>query len=71
MECEAAKKEEIEITTTTTTKQFGKRKSLPKTLPRETIELDLDGDEKQYSCRQCEKRTMGADWLAKCCVTKC
>ena len=41
VECEAAKEEEVEITTTTTKKR-GKRKPLPKALPREVIELDLD-----------------------------
>ncbi|KIT54373.1 hypothetical protein H334_21905 [Vibrio parahaemolyticus 901128] len=45
-ECEAAKEEEVEVTTTTTTKKRGKRKPLPKTLPRE-VELDLDDHEKQ------------------------
>ncbi|HDG9112493.1 TPA: transposase, partial [Klebsiella pneumoniae] len=36
VECEAAKEEEVEVvTTTTTTKKRGKRKPLPKTLPRE------------------------------------
>ncbi|MBT0206253.1 IS66 family transposase, partial [Vibrio campbellii] len=48
VECEAAKEEEVEVvTTTTTTKKRGKRKPLPKTLPREVIELDLDDHEKQ------------------------
>jgi len=50
VECEAAKEEEVEVTTTTTTKKRGKRKPLPKTLPREVIELDLDDHEKQCSC---------------------
>ncbi|MGC7890101.1 IS66-like element ISVa5 family transposase [Vibrio anguillarum] len=49
-ECEAVKEEEVEVTTTITTKKRGKRKPLPKTLPREVIELDLDDHEKQCSC---------------------
>ncbi|WP_284186116.1 IS66 family transposase [Vibrio algivorus] len=51
-ECEVDKDEEIEVTTTTTTtkKKRGKRQPLPKTLPREVIELDLTEDEKQCSC---------------------
>ncbi len=32
-ECEAVKEEEVEVTTTITTKKRGKRKPLPKTLP--------------------------------------
>nr|AKN39307.1 Mobile element protein [Vibrio sp. FF_286]AKN40037.1 Mobile element protein [Vibrio tasmaniensis] len=50
--CEAAKEEEVDVTTTTTTKKRGKRKPLPKTLPREVIELDLDDHEKQ--CAYCK-----------------
>ncbi|TKG46300.1 IS66 family transposase, partial [Vibrio tasmaniensis] len=49
-ECEAVKEEEVEVTTTIITKKRGKRKPLPKTLPREVIELDLDDHEKQCSC---------------------
>ncbi|MGY5688646.1 IS66 family transposase, partial [Vibrio cincinnatiensis] len=46
-ECEAAKEEEVDVVTTTiTTKKRGKRRPLPKSLPREVIELDLDDDEK-------------------------
>ncbi len=45
-ECEAVKEDEVEVTTTTTTKKRDKRKPLPKTLPREVIELDLDDHEK-------------------------
>ncbi|CDT58253.1 conserved hypothetical protein [Vibrio coralliirubri] len=39
VECEAAKEEEVEVTVTTTTKKRGKRKPLPKTLPREVALL--------------------------------
>ncbi|MEZ9909005.1 IS66 family transposase, partial [Vibrio sp. 10N.261.51.A3] len=49
-ECEAVKEDEVEVTTTTTTKKRGKRKPLPKTLPREVIELDVDDHEKQCAC---------------------
>lgn len=52
VECEAAKEEEVEITTVTTTKKHGKRKLLPKGLSREVIELDLDDHEKQCACWQ-------------------
>lgn len=47
VECEAAKEEEVEVVTTTITKKKrGKRQPLPKSLPREVIELDLDDREK-------------------------
>lgn len=47
VEYEAAKEEEVESTiTTATTKKRGKRKPLPKTLPHEVIELDIDAHEK-------------------------
>ncbi|MCE0559430.1 IS66 family transposase, partial [Motilimonas sp. E26] len=59
VECEAAK-EEVEVTTTTTKKR-GKRKPLPKTLPREVIELDLDDHEKQCACCQHNLHKIGED----------
>jgi transposase len=61
VECEAAKEEEIEVTTTTTTKKSGKRKPLPKNLPREVIELDLDDHEKQYACCKHSLHKIGED----------
>ena len=62
VECEAAKEEEVEVvTTTTTTKKRGKRKPLPKTLPREVIELDLDDHEKQCACCQHSLHKIGED----------
>jgi transposase len=61
VECEAAKEEEVEVTTTTTTKKRGKRKPLPKTLPREVIELDLDNHEKQCTCCQHSLHKIGED----------
>ncbi len=60
-ECEAAKEEEVEVTTTTTTKKRGKRKPLPKTLPREVIELDLDDHEKQCACCNHSLHKIGED----------
>lgn len=60
VECEAAKEEEVEVTTTTTKKR-GKRKPLPKTLPREVIELDLDDHEKQCACCQHSLHKIGED----------
>ncbi len=62
VECEAAAEEEVEITTTTTTtKKRGKRKPLPKTLPRDIIELDLDDDEKECPCCQHSLHKIGED----------
>ncbi|MFL7039384.1 IS66 family transposase [Vibrio lentus] len=60
VECEAAKGEVVEVTTTTTKKR-GKRKPLPKTLPREVIELDLDDHEKQCACCQHSLHKIGED----------
>ncbi|MEZ9362676.1 IS66 family transposase [Vibrio cyclitrophicus] len=60
-ECEAVKEEEVEVTTTITTKKRGKRKPLPKTLPREVIELDLDDHEKQCACCQHSLHKIGED----------
>ncbi|EEX66643.1 iSPsy5 transposase [Vibrio metoecus] len=60
-ECEAAKEEEVEVTTTTTTEKRGKRNPLPKTLPREVIELDLDDHEKQCACCQHSLHKIGED----------
>ncbi len=61
VECEAAKEDEVEVTTTTTTKKRGKRKPLPKTLPREVIELDLDDHEKQCACCKHGLHKIGED----------
>ncbi len=60
-ECEAAKEEEVEVTTTTTTKKRGKRSPLPKTLPRETITLDLSELEKQCPCCKHALHEIGED----------
>ncbi|MBE4617164.1 transposase, partial [Vibrio navarrensis] len=61
-ECEAAKEEEVDVVTTTTTmKKRGKRQPLPKSLPREVIELDLDDDEKQCTCCQHHLHKIGED----------
>lgn len=61
-ECEAAKAEDEVITTTTTTiKRRGKRQPLPKDLPREIIELDLDEHNKQCSCCQHALHKIGED----------
>ncbi|OBU12339.1 transposase, partial [Photobacterium aquimaris] len=59
VECEAAKEEVVEATTTT--KKRGKRKPLPKTLPREVIELDLDEHDKQCSCCNHPLHKIGED----------
>lgn len=61
VECEAAKEEVVEATTITTTKKRGKRKPLPKTLPREVIELDLDEHDKQCSCCNHPLHKIGED----------
>ncbi len=50
-----------EVTTTSTTKRRGKRKPLPKTLPREVIELNLDDHEKQCSCCNHDLHKIGED----------
>lgn len=60
VECEAVKEEEVEVTTATTKKR-GKRKPLPKTLPREIIELDLDDHEKQCACCKQSLHKIGED----------
>ncbi|MCC4854091.1 IS66 family transposase zinc-finger binding domain-containing protein, partial [Vibrio lentus] len=60
-ECEAVKEDEVEVTTTTTTKKRGKRKPLPKTLPREVIELDVDDHEKQCACCNHSLHKIGED----------
>ncbi|MEZ8504762.1 IS66 family transposase zinc-finger binding domain-containing protein, partial [Vibrio splendidus] len=60
-ECEAVKEDEVEVTTTTTTKKRGKRKLLPKTLPREVIELDVDDHEKQCACCNHSLHKIGED----------
>ncbi|WP_174522837.1 IS66 family transposase zinc-finger binding domain-containing protein, partial [Vibrio mediterranei] len=60
VECEAVKEEEVEVTTATTKKR-GKRKPLPKTLPREIIELDLDDHEKQCACCKQNLHKIGED----------
>ncbi|TLS78181.1 IS66 family transposase [Photobacterium damselae subsp. damselae] len=62
VEYEAAKEEEVESTiTTTTTKKRGKRKPLPKTLPHEVIELDIDAHEKQCACCRHTLHKIGED----------
>ncbi|PTP11313.1 IS66 family transposase, partial [Vibrio splendidus] len=58
-ECEAVKEDEVEVTTTT--KKRGKRKLLPKTLPREVIELDVDDHEKQCACCNHSLHKIGED----------
>ncbi len=68
-ECEAVKEDEVEVTTTTTTKKRGKRKPLPKTLPREVIELDLDDHEKQCSCCNHGLHKIGEDRSEKLVFT--
>ncbi|EHW0696314.1 transposase, partial [Vibrio parahaemolyticus] len=60
-ECEAEKEEDVELTTTTTTKKRGKRSPLPKTLPRETITLDLSEHEKQCPCCKHALHEIGED----------
>jgi transposase len=65
VECEAVKEEEVEVVTTTTTKKRGKRQPLPKTLPREVIELDLDDHEKQCACCQHSLHKIGEDRCEK------
>ncbi len=62
VEYEAAKEEEVESTiTSTTTKKRGKRNPLPKTLPREVIELDIDDHEKQCACCHHTLHKIGED----------
>jgi len=61
VECEAAEEEEVESTVNTTTNKRGKRKPLPKTLPREVIELDLDDHEKRCACCQHSPHKIGED----------
>uniref|UniRef100_UPI00399F3853 IS66 family transposase zinc-finger binding domain-containing protein n=1 Tax=Thaumasiovibrio sp. DFM-14 TaxID=3384792 RepID=UPI00399F3853 len=60
-------KEEKAVTTTSTTitKARGKRKPLPKDLPRERIILDLDEQEKQCSCCQGSLHKIGEDCSEK------
>ena len=65
VECEAAKEEEGEVTVTTTMKKRGKRKPLPKTLPGEVIELDLDDHEKRCACCQHSLHKIGEDHSEK------
>ncbi len=60
-ECEATKEEDLEITTTTTTKKRGKHNPLPKTLPRETITPDLSELEKQCPCCKHALHEIGKD----------
>jgi len=62
VECEASSDEQENIVTTTTTKKVrGKRKPLPKNLPRERIVLDLDDAEKVCSCCQHPLHKIGED----------
>ncbi len=68
-EWEAAKVEEEVVTTTMTTKRRGKRQPLPKDLPREIIELDLDEHDKQCSCCQHTLHKIGEDRSEKLAFT--
>ncbi|WP_413282880.1 IS66 family transposase [Vibrio sp. MA40-2] len=62
VECEAPADEQEEVVTTTTIKKVrGKRKPLPKDLPREQIVLDLDDKEKVCSCCQHPLHKIGED----------
>lgn len=60
-ECEAVAEEVGEEVTTTTKKKRGKRKPLPKDLPRECITLDLDEHDKQCPCCQHTLHKIGED----------
>ncbi len=66
-ECEVdtASGEEEVVTTTTTRKVRGKRKPLPKDLPRERIVLDLEDEEKVCSCCQHPLHKFGEDSCEK------
>ncbi len=64
-EVDAASGEVEVITTTTTRKVRGKRKPLPKDLPRERIVLDLADDEKVCSCCQHTLHKIGEDSCEK------
>ncbi|MFA0039275.1 IS66 family transposase [Vibrio chagasii] len=57
--------DEEEVITTTTRKVRGKRKPLPKNLPRERIVLDLADDEKVCSCCQHSLHKIGEDSCEK------
>ncbi len=62
VECEAVAPEQEEVITTTTTKKArGKRKPLPKDLPRERIVLDLADEEKVCLCCQHPLHKIGED----------
>jgi hypothetical protein len=65
-ECEVDTSSEEEVVTITTTKKVrGKRKPLPKDLPRERIVLDLADDEKVCSCCQHPQHKFGEDSCEK------
>ena len=66
-EYEVDKDEEKEtvVVTTTTTKKRGKRKPLPKDLPRERIEIDMDEHDKQCPCCQHTLHKIGEDCAEK------
>ncbi|MGR5144880.1 IS66 family transposase, partial [Photobacterium sp. DNB23_23_1] len=64
-ESELVKEEETQVTSPKTTKPRGKRKPLPKDLPRERIVLDLDEQEKQCPCCQGELHKIGEDCSEK------
>ena len=62
-ECEVdtASDDEEEVVTITTKKSRGKRKPLPKDLPRERIVMDLEDEEKVCSCCQHPLHKIGED----------
>lgn len=69
VECEAAKEDGSEVTRAASPKKRGKRNPLPKTLLRETIELDLNDHEKQCSCCHHRLHKIGEDRSEKLMFT--
>ncbi|MGF1728462.1 IS66 family transposase [Photobacterium kasasachensis] len=66
VECEVHAAEQEDIAATTTTKKArGKRKPLPRELPRERIVLDLDEEEKHCACCQHPLHKIGEDCSEK------
>ncbi|MCQ1061396.1 IS66 family transposase [Photobacterium sp. ZSDE20] len=65
VENEAYSAEQEVVVTTTTKKPRGKRKPLPKELPRERIVLDLDEEEKRCGCCQHPLHKIGEDCSEK------
>ncbi|MBC7006267.1 IS66 family transposase [Photobacterium sp. BZF1] len=65
VESEAYSVEQEAVVTTTTKKPRGKRKPLPKELPRERIILDLDEEEKRCGCCQHPLHKIGEDCSEK------